>query len=128
MSLIIPFDSETIFNTLDGAIQFIQTYTRNTYPTVINSDNGLMLHSFDKNFDNLRKHFFKPWNSSNIIDQSLLAKSCFTAYKATQNIQYLLIANQALLNLKDYFHIDDINDLTGTSKFYNNSPSCGIWK
>lgn len=103
---VLPFDEQTVLNMLSGALSFLNTYRRLTFPNVINS-NDLISETFHAgNFNELPTS--SAFNLASAYGQTSLAKACFDAYEVTQNTNWRSLGLSLLQAYVNYFFVDDI--------------------
>jgi hypothetical protein len=102
----LPFDSATIQAQLAQARIFLDTYTRSSFPFLINAQN-VIRNNFHSLLAGGRGGYF--WDSAGPTEgQALIAKACFLAFKASGDQAWRekgLATSQALV---DYFYLDPI--------------------
>lgn len=102
----LPFVPATLQNQLALARTFLETYTRSTFPFLLNAQN-VVRNNFHSLLAGGRGGYF--WDSAGPTEgQALIAKACFLAFRASGDPAWRTKGIATTQALVDYFYLDPI--------------------
>jgi hypothetical protein len=100
-----PFNVTDTINMLTGSLNFLSTYTRDTFPSMVML-NGLSPRTFHKaDKDKYRNKI--PWNCADAATQVRLAKACLAASEVVNNYRWIETGNNIASAFTNYFFVEN---------------------
>jgi hypothetical protein len=98
----LPFNESKLLTMLSGSLQFINTYKKDSLPSILSTRN-LAPYSFTKKYANKL-----PYNVSSIDQQASLALAAYKSYLITNDVNWLTLAENVTTALLNYFFVEDV--------------------